>query len=171
MHSMGLQRVRSRCIIHNMNKGRLGKIISIVVSDDLYENLKKVAKHFGVSQSEVMRRGLETQKEIMLKQQFGYKGETTGKRQAAREGAKEFREGRIAFVRTGPLEDVAKWLHSIDYWEDEDTASMRYAVEEREDGMRITRQIFLNADGTISHKSDLQTIDEVVRTLINEKKI
>ena len=176
MHSLGIAYGLNMGYIYNMTKKGLYKVISVSLPEGLYKILIELGEHFHVSHSEVIRRGLETQKEIMLKQKFGYKGADIAKAKLSKDAMKEDRENKIAWLRAASGPEILQFLLETGYIEtdqfEQGAKLVRMVVEPNDAGVMALRQHFHDKDsGVFSYPSDLQPLEEVIRGLIKEKKI
>lgn len=153
-----------------------GKIIPISLSEKFYKQLKEMAEHYGVSSAEVCRRGLSLQYENMLRQKFGYKGETLVRSKMDKEARAAQREDQMAWVRSADGPALTAYLIDCGYIEEPEFEQgdliVRIVAEPNDAGILMLRQrFFIKATNEFSYASDLQTIEEVVKGLIKEKRI
>ena len=126
--------------------------------------------YYGISLSEVCRRGLTVQYSDMLREKFGYKGETVAKAKLSKEQRERERDMRIAFIKTGDPEEITAWLNEIQYFENVPEGARAAFAIKADTGTRVVQMQYFK-DGQLDYASDLQSEDELIRQLVKEKKI
>ena len=159
-----------------MSKERKGKIMPFSIGLKQYKKLKEMSEHWDVSAAEVIRRALDVLYENLQRHRFGYKGADAMKAKLGRQEAESKREGQIAELRTMDAETLTAFLIDSGYIEnpeyEQGNKIVRIVAELNEGGMMALRQRFYDkGSNEFSYASDLQTLDEVIKGLIKEKKI
>ena len=148
-----------------------GKTINLSLSSEMHGLLKEMAEHFKISSSEIIRRGIETQKEIMLRQKFGYKGETLARAKMNREAKDLQREDQINSLRTMSAQEFQSHLEQIGYFTMYNLPdNIHNEIVESPAGVTWVQKT-VAPDGAIISRREVFTLDEIIGDLKKNKLI
>lgn len=161
-----------------LEKEKKSKLLTLVLGPELFSRLKDMAGYYNISQSALVRELINQKYAIYFKDTRGYMAGSEATKSRLDKKAKEARrQEQIDWVKN-TKESAALTAYLIDcgYIEEperqENDMIVRVAAEPNDTGLMMLRQRFFNkATGEFSYASDLQTIEEVVKGLIKEKRI